>query len=41
MAKVAIDRAKKHTVGKDNLTWGTFISSSILGKDRSTLAMDK
>ena len=38
MAKVAIDRAKKHKDGKDNLTWGTFMSNCILGKDLSALA---
>ena len=31
MAKVAIDRAKKHKAGKDNLTWGTFIKNAVIG----------
>jgi hypothetical protein len=37
-AKMAIDRAKKHKPNKDNLTWGTFVWSSVMGKDRSFIA---
>jgi glutathione synthase/RimK-type ligase-like ATP-grasp enzyme len=36
-AKFAIERAKAHKDGKDNLTWGTFVSSSVLGKGRDTM----
>lgn len=40
-AKVAIDRAKKHKPGKDNLTWGTFLTSSIAGSPRSAIYESK
>jgi hypothetical protein len=36
-AKMAIDRAKKHKPNQDNLTWGTFMSNSVMGKNRSEL----
>jgi glutathione synthase/RimK-type ligase-like ATP-grasp enzyme len=36
-AKMAIDRAKKHKPNHDNLTWGTFMMNSVMGKDRSLL----
>ncbi len=28
-AKMAIDRARAHKDGKDNLTWGTFVSGGV------------
>ncbi|MFY7826310.1 MAG: ATP-grasp domain-containing protein [Flectobacillus sp.] len=36
-AKFAIDRAKKHKDGKDNLTWGTFVRSSVEGLSRDKM----
>jgi hypothetical protein len=31
-ATMAIERAKAHKAGKDNLTWGTFVKSGVAGK---------
>jgi glutathione synthase/RimK-type ligase-like ATP-grasp enzyme len=28
-AKMAVERARQHQAGKDNLTWGTFVSNSV------------
>lgn len=36
-AKFAIERAKKHKPGKDNLTWGTFVRSSVAGVARDKM----
>ena len=36
-AKFAIERATKQKPGKDNLTWGKFVTSSIEGKKRSEI----
>jgi glutathione synthase/RimK-type ligase-like ATP-grasp enzyme len=36
-AKMAIDRAKKHKENMDNLTWGTFVWSSVMGKSRDSM----
>ncbi|MFT7070732.1 MAG: hypothetical protein ACJAZY_003632, partial [Spirosomataceae bacterium] len=37
-AKYAIERAKAQKPGQNNLTWGTFVETSVLGENEDVLA---